>query len=136
MKREKLRIKLADAITRVLHGHSLTIPNAMRYCTRDVLCKFSIRRDTEITIDDWETAIDIAQLRRAKPVDCDRKRISTPATPPSFLKWKDRIRRSIERASISDREKETRLKILDSSDAYEPYRTKLRAWKDGLLDIV
>ena len=137
VRREKLRLKLADAITRVLQGHALTIPNAKRYCKRDVLCKFSIRRDTEITVDDWECAIEIAKLRRAKPIDCDQKRSSTPTTPPNhYLSWKDRVRRSIQKADISDLEKQTRLKILDSCVAYEPYRTKLRAWQNGLLDIV
>ena len=137
VRREKLRLKLADAITRVLQGHALTIPNAKRYCKRDVLCKFSIRRDTEITVDDWECAIEIAKLRRAKPIDCDQKRISTPTTPPNPLPWKVRVRNSITaNTTISDLEKETRLKLLDSCIAEEPYKTKLRAWQNGLLDTV
>jgi hypothetical protein len=68
-KRENLRLKLADAIERVLgSSHELSIPNCLRY-VKPHLRSFSIGNDIDISLEDWETAIELATLRLAKPID-------------------------------------------------------------------
>ena len=65
MKRKALRITLAEAIDEALGiTHALTIPNAKRYVTRDVMRLVRIRNSTEITMADWVIAIQICREDR------------------------------------------------------------------------
>ena len=133
MKRQNLRLKLAEAIEQVLTGHACTIPNATRYCTRDVLASFSIRRTTEIGLDDWQTAIDIVKLRRAKPIVSDPKRISTPSQLRDPSAWKQPYLKRIKEIYSPSLERDTRIKMLLEAPNKEVWGSRLRTWKAGLL---
>ena len=60
MRREGIRILLAWAIGDTLNGHALTYINAKRYCTRDRLSCFGIRKETRIHESDWQHALHMA----------------------------------------------------------------------------
>lgn len=65
LKRKALRITLAEAIDEALGmTFALTIPNAKRYVTRDVMKLCRIRDSTKITMADWLIAVQICRVDR------------------------------------------------------------------------
>lgn len=61
MKRERLRLTLAYAILKHNSG-GLKISTVKRNLNRDLLKIYGIRKNTEITVADWNTAIEFAKL--------------------------------------------------------------------------
>lgn len=69
MKRQQLRRVLACALLDILGHHALTIPNAKRYVTADLLCQYRICKATRVTDQDVTVALEIARnATRGKPV--------------------------------------------------------------------
>ncbi len=60
MKRKGLSLQLAVAIDETLGvQHAISLPNAKRYVTREIMQKHRIRRSTKVVIADWLHALQV-----------------------------------------------------------------------------
>lgn len=79
MKRRGLVLALACAICETLGWqHALSLPNAKRYVTREIMQKYRIRRDTEVEDVDWLHALQISVEDRRYHFDREFKIIQIP----------------------------------------------------------
>lgn len=139
MKRHNLRVKLADAIERVMKDHRLTVPNVMRYCNAEVRSSFSIRKDTIIKLEDWETAIELVNMRKytatkieAVPPNLEREFL-TPVKR-TLGEWKKPLRERIKQLIRPDTEEyKTRMSLLESATTKNGYFAAIKRWKDQAL---
>ena len=130
-KRENLRLRLADAIERVLgSSHELTLPNCLRY-VRPHLHSFSIRDTTIISLEDWETSIELATLRLAKPTDQPTPFVKSLPIPRQSTDWKEyllnRLNYLHSDGVIPKKEYDIRMRLLDESFTKENYFDRLKS---------
>jgi hypothetical protein len=129
-KRENLRLKLADAIERILgSSHELSIPNCLRY-VKPHLRSFGIRDTTDISLDDWETSIELATLRIAKPTDQPTPLLKPRPIPQTFTEWRthllERLDTLLSRGTIIQEEYDLRRRIAEESYTKSQYSERLR----------
>ena len=130
-KRENLRLKLADAIERILgSSHDLTLPNCLRY-VKPHLRSFSIRDTITISLKDWETAIEIATLRLAKPTDQPTPFVKSLSIPKTLTDWripmKKRLEYLLSEGILQQKEYDIRMTLLDEPLTSDGYQDRLKS---------
>ena len=79
MKRPGLVLQLAVAICETLGWqHALSLPNAKRYVTREIMQKHRIRRDTKVENADWLHALHVSVEDRRHHFDREFKSVQIP----------------------------------------------------------
>lgn len=64
MRRARIRLQIAHAISAVFPMGHLSLPNVRRYVTRELLTHYNIRRDIPISDTDWFIAIQVCREER------------------------------------------------------------------------
>jgi len=130
-KRENLRLKLADAIERILGtSHDLTIPNCLRY-VKPRLNNFSVRDTTIISLEDWETSIEIATLRLAKPIDQPTLLVKSRSIPMTLTDWRvpmqKRLDSLLSQGILQQKEYDVRRRLLEEPLTKDGYHERLKS---------
>lgn len=90
-KRRKLRERLAEAIKTILsNSHAWTVPNCRRY-VRPNLSNFQVRDQTIISLQDWKAAIELATLKKARPVEQPQPLIKSHSVPTPVTDWRNHL---------------------------------------------
>lgn len=129
-KRQNLRLKLADAIERILgSSHELSLPNCLRY-VKPHLSTFSIRDTTDISLEDWEIGIELATLRLAKPTDQPTDLLKSHTIPEESTDWREILLRRLEKllseGVISQTDYDIKRRLAESSITRSHYSDRLR----------
>lgn len=129
-KRKHLRLILADAIEKILgDSHELTVPNCLRY-VKPNLSSFQVRKQTEISTDDWLTAIELVTMRKATPIDQPQPLIESRAKPVIVTDWKthlqNRLDLNLKECNIPQSEYDLRIQHLEASSSREGFFRRLQ----------
>ncbi len=117
---------MSKAIAQILSDkHELTIPNCLRY-VRPCLSSFHIRKETEIGLDDWTEAIELAKIDLAKPLmDAPKSPVTKIRHRQEGHEWKLRVLKRLDELElarvISKAELELRRELLNQHEFQDPY---------------
>ncbi len=90
-KRIRLRKRLAEAIKTILsHSHEWTVPNCMRY-VKPNLCSFQVGSETKVNLQDWESALEIATLTKARLVEQSQSLIECHSVATPLRDWRNHL---------------------------------------------
>lgn len=100
-RREKLHKRLAEAILRWMPGCDSAMVLRKSITREDLASSFQLRRSTEITLADWEKAIEISKQSRPRRSDPGlalkirlvEEQIRLAQTPVDFERWSGQLAR-------------------------------------------
>lgn len=136
MSRSNLRLSMSKAIEQILADkHELTVPNCLRY-VRPCLSSFNVRKDTEIGLDDWTEALEIAKLSLAKPPsDVQKSSVTSLRHRAEGHEWKLRVLKRLDELDLAGEmnkaEIQLRRELLNDHIVKDTYMTAVRLARSG-----